>query len=132
MGERQPRRMQRLARQAQGRSAAVERVRHQGMPMRGQMNADLVRAPAVQHAVHGRDRTPVDIGLGQGIDIGPRRLAEAISLIGERFETEASGGINLNNIEDYARSGVDYVSIGALIHQARSIDLSLKALINQD
>ena len=65
-------------------------------------------------------------------NFSPRRLAEAISLIGERFETEASGGINLNNIEDYARSGVDYVSIGALIHQARSIDLSLKALINQD
>jgi nicotinate-nucleotide pyrophosphorylase (carboxylating) len=59
----------------------------------------------------------------------PRQLSEALSLIGERFETEASGGINLNNIEDYARTGVDYVSIGALIHQARSLDLSLKAVI---
>lgn len=57
----------------------------------------------------------------------PRQLAEALSLIGERFETEASGGINLNNIEDYARTGVDYISVGALIHQARSLDLSLKA-----
>lgn len=59
----------------------------------------------------------------------PRQLAEALSLIGERFETEASGGINLNNIEDYARTGVDYVSVGALIHQAKSLDLSLKAVI---
>lgn len=59
----------------------------------------------------------------------PRQLAEALSLIGERFETEASGGINLNNIEDYARTGVDYISVGALIHQARSLDLSLKAVI---
>jgi nicotinate-nucleotide pyrophosphorylase (carboxylating) len=59
----------------------------------------------------------------------PRQISEALSLIGERFETEASGGINLNNIEDYARTGVDYVSIGALIHQARSLDLSLKAVI---
>jgi nicotinate-nucleotide pyrophosphorylase (carboxylating) len=59
----------------------------------------------------------------------PRGLAEAVSLIGERLETEASGGINLANIEDFARSGVDYVSIGALIHQARSIDLSLKAAV---
>ncbi|HEY4109915.1 carboxylating nicotinate-nucleotide diphosphorylase [Puia sp.] len=59
----------------------------------------------------------------------PRQLAEALSLIGERFETEASGGINLNNIEDFARTGVDYVSVGALIHQARSLDLSLKAVI---
>ena len=57
----------------------------------------------------------------------PRHLSEALSLIGERFETEASGGINLNNIEDYARTGVDYISVVALIHQARSLDLSLKA-----
>ncbi len=59
----------------------------------------------------------------------PRQLTEALSLIGERFETEASGGITLSNIEDYARTGVDYVSVGALIHQARSLDLSLKAVI---
>jgi nicotinate-nucleotide pyrophosphorylase (carboxylating) len=58
----------------------------------------------------------------------PRQLSEALHLIGERFETEASGGINLGNIEDYARTGVDYVSVGALIHQARSLDLSLKAV----
>jgi nicotinate-nucleotide pyrophosphorylase (carboxylating) len=58
----------------------------------------------------------------------PRQLSEAIHLIGERFETEASGGIHLGNIEDYARTGVDYVSVGALIHQARSLDLSLKAV----
>ena len=51
-----------------------------------------------------------------------------LSLIGGRFETEASGGINLGNIEDYARTGVDYVSVGALIHQAQSLDLSLKAV----
>ena len=57
----------------------------------------------------------------------PRHLSEALSLIGQRYETEASGGINLTNIEDYARTGVDYVSVGGLIHQARSLDLSLKA-----
>jgi len=58
----------------------------------------------------------------------PRQLTEALSLIGDRFETEASGGIHLGNIEDYARTGVDYVSVGALIHQARSLDMSLKAV----
>jgi nicotinate-nucleotide pyrophosphorylase (carboxylating) len=58
----------------------------------------------------------------------PRQLADALSLIGDRFETEASGGIHLGNIEDYARTGVDYVSVGALIHQARSLDMSLKAV----
>jgi len=61
----------------------------------------------------------------------PRQLSKALALIGEGYETEASGGINLNNVEDYARTGVDYVSIGALIHQARSLDLSLKAITVQ-
>jgi len=61
----------------------------------------------------------------------PRQLSKALALIGERYETEASGGINLNNVEDYARTGVDYVSIGGLIHQARSLDLSLKAVAMQ-
>jgi nicotinate-nucleotide pyrophosphorylase (carboxylating) len=59
----------------------------------------------------------------------PRQLGEALLLIGDRFETEASGGINLGNIEDFARTGVDYVSVGALIHQARSLDMSLKAAL---
>jgi len=64
----------------------------------------------------------------------PEQVTEALKLIGEDptgvgFETEASGGINLDNIEDYAETGVDYVSVGALIHQARSLDLSLKAVI---
>lgn len=59
----------------------------------------------------------------------PDQIAEALSLINDDFETEASGGINIDNIEDYAKTGVDYVSVGALIHQARSLDLSLKAVI---
>ncbi|HZI52432.1 MAG TPA: carboxylating nicotinate-nucleotide diphosphorylase [Chitinophagaceae bacterium] len=59
----------------------------------------------------------------------PVQITEALQLIKEDFETEASGGINLDNIEDYAKTGVDYISVGALIHQARSLDLSLKARI---
>lgn len=64
----------------------------------------------------------------------PAQLAEAVKLIGDipkafGIETEASGGINLDNIEEYAKTGVDYVSVGGLIHQARSLDLSLKAVI---
>ena len=62
----------------------------------------------------------------------PAQVAEAIKLIGEvpkafGFETEASGGINLGNIEEYAKTGVDFVSVGSLIHQAKSLDMSLKA-----
>lgn len=59
----------------------------------------------------------------------PAQITEALKLINGQFETEASGGINLENIEEYAKTGVDYVSIGALIHQAKSLDLSLKAVI---
>jgi nicotinate-nucleotide pyrophosphorylase (carboxylating) len=59
----------------------------------------------------------------------PAQIEEAVGLIGKKFETEASGGINLTNIEDYARTGVDYISVGALIHQAKSLDLSLKAVM---
>ena len=57
----------------------------------------------------------------------PAEVAEAVKLIDGAFETEASGGIDLDNIRSYADAGVDYVSVGALIHQAQSIDLSLKA-----
>jgi nicotinate-nucleotide pyrophosphorylase (carboxylating) len=59
----------------------------------------------------------------------PAQIVEALAFINEDFETEASGGINLDNIEEYAKTGVDFVSVGALIHQAKSLDLSLKAVI---
>ncbi|MBX9449382.1 MAG: carboxylating nicotinate-nucleotide diphosphorylase [Taibaiella sp.] len=58
----------------------------------------------------------------------PELMKEGISLISGRIETEASGGINLDNIVSYAETGVDYISIGALTHQAQSLDLSLKAV----
>ena len=46
-----------------------------------------------------------------------------------RFETEASGGINSNNIRQYAETGVDYISVGALTHHIKSLDMSLKAVL---
>jgi nicotinate-nucleotide pyrophosphorylase (carboxylating) len=61
-------------------------------------------------------------------NFSPEQLKEALGLIQNKLETEASGGINLENIRAYAATGVDYISIGALIHQAKSLDLSLKAL----
>lgn len=57
----------------------------------------------------------------------PEQIIEGLKIIEGRCETEASGGINLETIEAYAATGVDYVSVGGLIHQARSLDLSLKA-----
>ncbi len=59
----------------------------------------------------------------------PERIVEALTVINGAYETEASGGINYDNLEQYAATGVDYISSGAVIHQARSLDLSLKAQI---
>ncbi len=61
-------------------------------------------------------------------NFSPAMLQQALDLIQNKIETEASGGINLDNICEYAATGVDFISIGALIHQARSLDLSLKAI----
>jgi nicotinate-nucleotide pyrophosphorylase (carboxylating) len=57
------------------------------------------------------------------------RIVEALKIIDGKYETEASGGINYENIESYAATGVDYISSGAVIHQAVSLDLSLKAVL---
>lgn len=57
----------------------------------------------------------------------PEVMKQAVLLINNRYETEASGGIIKENICDYAATGVDYISIGALTHHAVSLDLSLKA-----
>jgi nicotinate-nucleotide pyrophosphorylase (carboxylating) len=62
----------------------------------------------------------------------PTQLCEALAYIDSQvtagtFETEASGGITKENIRQYAETGVDFISVGALIHQAQSVDLSLKA-----
>lgn len=63
-------------------------------------------------------------------NFSPNLIREALVIINKSCETEASGGINLENIKLYAATGVDYISAGALIHQAKSADLSLKAVIN--
>lgn len=62
-------------------------------------------------------------------NFSPEQVSEALNIIQKDFETEASGGINIHNIQNYAATGVDYISVGGLIHQAQSLDLSLKAAI---
>ena len=59
----------------------------------------------------------------------PDQVAAAVRLIEGRYETEASGGITLLNLKDYASTRVDFISAGAIIHHAVSLDLSLKAQI---
>jgi nicotinate-nucleotide pyrophosphorylase (carboxylating) len=64
-------------------------------------------------------------------NFSPQQITEALQIINGSYETEASGGINYENIELYAATGVDFISSGAIIHQARSLDLSLKAELIQ-
>lgn len=51
---------------------------------------------------------------------------EAVDIIGGQFETEASGGINIHTVRKYAKTGVDFISVGELTHSIKSLDLSLK------
>jgi nicotinate-nucleotide pyrophosphorylase (carboxylating) len=61
-------------------------------------------------------------------NFNPEDLNAAIKRIGGAFETEASGGITLSSIRSYAETGVDFISVGALTHSVKSLDLSLKAI----
>ena len=58
------------------------------------------------------------------------QLEEALKLIPAHYETEASGGITIETIRDYAETGVDFISVGALTHSFKSLDMSLKAEFN--
>jgi len=58
-------------------------------------------------------------------------VASAVQLVNGRCELEASGGINLENVRRYAETGVNYISMGSLTHQIRSLDMSLKAVIKR-
>lgn len=58
----------------------------------------------------------------------PENLSKAVKIIDHRYETEASGGITEDTIRSYAETGVDFISVGALTHQIKSLDLSLKVV----
>jgi len=71
----------------------------------------------------------VDSGIPDRImfdNFSPELIQQAVKLVNGRTKTEASGGINLDNIRNYALAGIDYISVGALTHSVKSLDLSLK------
>jgi nicotinate-nucleotide pyrophosphorylase (carboxylating) len=70
--------------------------------------------------VGGVDRIMLD-------NFTPEKLKEALVFIPNTYETEASGGITIDNIRPYAETGVQFISIGALTHSVKGLDLSLKA-----
>lgn len=59
-------------------------------------------------------------------NFSPQELAKAVQQVSGRAKTEASGGIHLGNVEDFAKTGVDAISVGALTHSAPAADLSLQ------
>ena len=72
-------------------------------------------------AVGGIDRIMLD-------NFTTAETLEAVKLIDGRYEIESSGGITIETLKDYAESGVDFISVGALTHSAGSLDISLKAI----
>ena len=67
----------------------------------------------------------VDIVMLDNMDL--QTMREAVRMIGGRFKTEASGGVTEKTVRQIAECGVDYISVGALTHEVKSLDLSLKA-----
>lgn len=61
-------------------------------------------------------------------NFGVEQTIKAVAMVGGRIETESSGGITRETIRGYAETGVTYISVGALTHQIKSLDLSLKAI----
>ena len=72
-------------------------------------------------AVGGVDRIMLD-------NFTPENTRKAVEMIGGRFETESSGGITLDTLRTYAECGVDYISVGALTHSVKSLDMCFKAV----
>jgi nicotinate-nucleotide pyrophosphorylase (carboxylating) len=75
-------------------------------------------------------REALDAGVGRILldNMSPQEVAEAVAVAGGRAELEASGGVSLATVRAYAETGVDFVSVGALTHAARSLHVSLEVL----
>ncbi|MFN2475499.1 MAG: carboxylating nicotinate-nucleotide diphosphorylase [Chthoniobacterales bacterium] len=101
-------------------AAAVERVRRERPDVRVEVEADRLEQVRAFLGVPGIDVILLD-------NMKPTEMREAVALgKGKKVQFEASGGVNLKNIRQIAATGVDFVSVGALTHSARAIDLSLE------
>ena len=72
-------------------------------------------------AVGGVDRIMLD-------NFTPENTRKAVDIIADKYETESSGGITFDTLREYAECGVDYISVGALTHSVKSLDMSFKAV----
>jgi nicotinate-nucleotide pyrophosphorylase (carboxylating) len=97
---------------------AVRRARGTGLPV--EVECETLDQVAEALAA-GADRILLD-------NMTPDRLRAAVSLVDGRAELEASGGVTLETVREIAGTGVDFISVGALTHSARALDVSLEVL----
>ncbi len=103
---------------------AVEYVKEKKLNLKIEVEARSIKDVEIILSGGGADRILLD-------NFSPAETREAVKYINGRIETESSGGITMDTIVDYAACGVDYISVGALTHQIKSLDLSLKAVIER-
>lgn len=109
---------------AGGISAAVSRTKKyladHGLNLKIEVEARNIQEVTEILSAGGVDRIMLD-------NFNIKDTRKAVAIIGDMAETESSGGITLANVRDYALCGVDFISIGALTHHIKSLDMSLKA-----
>jgi nicotinate-nucleotide pyrophosphorylase (carboxylating) len=98
-------------------AAAVQRARAQYPQLKVEVEADTLEQVA-QAADAGADFILLD-------NMTPDQLRAAVRLVGGRARTEASGGVNLQSVRAIAETGVDFISVGAITHSARAVDIGL-------
>lgn len=98
-------------------AAAVQRARKKFPKLKVEVEADTL-AQVAQAVNAGADIILLD-------NMTPAQLRRAVKLVGGRAKTEASGGVNLKTVRAIARTGVDFISVGALTHSARAVDIGL-------
>jgi nicotinate-nucleotide pyrophosphorylase (carboxylating) len=98
-------------------AAAVQSARTQYPTLKIEVEADTLEQVA-QAADAGADIILLD-------NMTLEQLREAVRVIGQRVKTEASGGVNLQTVRGIAETGVDFISVGAMTHSARAVDIGL-------
>jgi nicotinate-nucleotide pyrophosphorylase (carboxylating) len=98
-------------------AAAVHRARQKYPALKVEVEADTL-AQVAQAAEVGADFILFD-------NMTPAQMRQAVKLVGDRAQTEASGGVNLKTVRAIAATGVDFISVGAITHSARAVDIGL-------
>jgi nicotinate-nucleotide pyrophosphorylase (carboxylating) len=101
-------------------AAAVARARKKFPKLKVEVEADTL-AQVAQAADAGADIILLD-------NMPPAQLRQAVKIIRGRAKTEASGGVNLKTVHSIAQTGVDFISVGAITHSARAVDIGLDFL----